>query len=377
MRILIDNSNLFAGGGIQVATSFLNDLKIFNNGHLYWVLQSPYSAKTIDTTTFPENFMFCDIPEEIYTSKLRRSRYVKKIEKKVHPNVIFTTFGPSYHKSDYLKIVGFAFGQMLYTDSPFYKQLSFLQKLKYKILIFLKKRAFINNSDALVFETENARVIFKEKTGYKKPTFTVHNTLNAIFNKKEEWQTLPIQKTKMDILCLTANYPHKNLQIIPKLIEEIQKKTPKLNFKVHVSLKKEELNFDEKYDSYINYLGNVSLSQLPSLYQQIDMLLMPSLLETFSTTYLEAMAMKVPIVASDMPFSRDICAEAALYCSPLKANEYVEKILLLHNNISIKNELIQKGEQNLKRFGTSIDRTKKYIEIIELIARKNKNGNKK
>ena len=27
MKILIDNSNLFAGGGIQVATSFLNDLK--------------------------------------------------------------------------------------------------------------------------------------------------------------------------------------------------------------------------------------------------------------------------------------------------------------------------------------------------------------
>ena len=77
MRILIDNSSLFAGGGIQVATSFLNDLKTFNNEHLYWVLQSPNSAKTIDTTTFPENFMFCDIPEEIYTSKLRRSRYVK------------------------------------------------------------------------------------------------------------------------------------------------------------------------------------------------------------------------------------------------------------------------------------------------------------
>ena len=69
MRILIDNSNLFAGGGIQVATSFLNDLKTFNKEHLYWVLQSPHSAKTIDKTTFPENFVFCNIPEKIYTAK--------------------------------------------------------------------------------------------------------------------------------------------------------------------------------------------------------------------------------------------------------------------------------------------------------------------
>ena len=165
------------------------------------------------------------------------------------------------------------------------------------------------------------------------------------------------------------------MQIIPKLINEIQNIDPELNFKVHISLKKEDLNFNDKYDSYINYLGNVPLNQLPSLYQQMDVLLMTSLLETFSTTYLEAMAMKVPIVASDMPFSRDICAEAALYCSPLKADEYAEKILLLHNNISVKNELIQKGEQNLKRFGTSMDRTKKYIEIIEQIA--TNNGNKK
>ena len=203
----------------------------------------------------------------------------------------------------------------------------------------------------------------------------MHNTLNAIFNKKEEWQNLPIEKTQLDILCLTANYPHKNLPLIPKLIKEIQKLAPELNFKVYISLKKEELIFDNQYDRYVNYLGNVALSQLPSLYQQMDVLLMPSLLETFSTTYLEAMAMKVPIVASDTPFSRDICAEAALYCSPLKADEYAEKILLLHKNIGIRDKLIQEGEQNLKRFGTSMDRTKKYIEIIEQIA--TNNGNKK
>lgn len=375
MRILIDNSNLFAGGGIQVATSFLNDLKTFNKEHLFWVLQSPHSAKTIDTTTFPENFVFSNIPEKIYTAKLKRSNFVKKLEEEIKPNVIFTTFGPSYHKSNFPKIVGFAFGQMLYTNSPFYNQISFLQQLKYKLLIFLKKKAFINNADALVFETENARLIFKQKTGYKKDTFTVHNALNAIFNKKEEWQNLPIEKTRLDILCLTANYPHKNLPLIPKLIKEIQKLAPELNFKVYISLKKEELIFDNQYDRYVNYLGNVALSQLPSLYQQMDVLLMPSLLETFSTTYLEAMAMKVPIVASDMPFSRDICAEAALYCSPLKADEYAEKILLLHKNIGIRDKLIQEGEQNLKRFGTSMDRTKKYIEIIEQIAANN--GNKK
>ncbi len=134
MKIIIDNSNLFAGGGLQVAVSFLNDLKEIETEYIFCVVQSPNSAKVIDKSTFPKNFFFYDISENL--SKTQKIKQVKKIENEEKPNCIFTTFGPSYHKSNFPKIVGFAFGQMIYPESPFYKKMSFLERLKYKGIIF-------------------------------------------------------------------------------------------------------------------------------------------------------------------------------------------------------------------------------------------------
>jgi hypothetical protein len=52
MNLIIDNSNLFAGGGIQVAISFLKDLKNLNLDHTYHVIQSPNMAKAFGEVTF-------------------------------------------------------------------------------------------------------------------------------------------------------------------------------------------------------------------------------------------------------------------------------------------------------------------------------------
>lgn len=362
MKILIDNSNLFAGGGIQVAVSFLNDLKKIENQYEYHVIQSSSSAKAIDKKHFPSNFIFYDLDTFSIAEKIKK---VKNIEKVVQPNCIFTIFGPSYHKSKCPKIVGFAFGQMIYQDSPFYKKMTFLHRLKYKMIIFLKKKLFVKNSDVLIFETDHAREVFNYLTSNKIQSYTVSNTLNSIFERRNDWQDFKIEKTSLDILCLAANYPHKNLDILPRVIDEMLRLDPSLSFKFYVSLTKEELHFDDKYDDYLHYMGRVELEKLPSLYSQMDILFMPTLLETFSTTYLEAMYMKVPIVASDMEFARDICEDSALYCSPLDATEYAEKKLLLYNSQAIRKDLTEKGSENLKRFGTSMDRTKKYLEIIK------------
>lgn len=330
MKILIDNSNLFAGGGIQVANSFINDLKEINeSNNIYHIIQSPNSAKSIDKNKFSKNFIFYDLDDETTKYKTKRIKKVKEIENKISPNSIFVTFGPSYHKSSFPKIVGFAIPYIIYSDSPFFEKISFIEKLKYKGLDILKRKMFIKNSDVLIFETDNSRKIFLQKTKYINPTYTVGNTLNSIFNRKEDWKEILIQKTDLNILFLTANYAHKNIQIIPQIIDEILQINKNINFKFYISVTKEELNFDEKYNHYIQYLGRVVQEKIPSLYSQMDIVLMPTLLEIFSTTYLEAMYMQVPIIASDMGFARDICWDSALFCSPLNAKDYAEKILML------------------------------------------------
>lgn len=371
MRILIDHSNLIVGGGIQVGTSYLNDLRNIESNHEFFIIQSYNSKNSIDKSLFPSNFSFYDLDESALYSIFKRRKMVVALELKYSPDIIFVTFGPSYHKSKFPKIVGFAIPYLIYPDSPFFRLISMFERLKYKLLGAIKKRAFIKYSDALIFETENAREVFSKFLNKEMKTFTVNNTLNEIFFDKNRWNSIAIDtKSSFRILCLTANYKHKNLAIIPDIIDELLSKFDFKDFKFVISASENELLFESKYGNFIEYLGKVPLDQVPDLYCKVDLSFQPTLLEVFSTTYLEAMFMKKPIIASNMPFARDICADAAIYCNPSSASEYAKAIYQLRNDEQLREVLIEKGQINFNRFGKSIDRTECYLNIINEIKAK-------
>lgn len=363
MKILIDNSNLYAGGGIQVAISFLNDLKELNLEHEYHIIQSPNIAKQVDISNFPSNFTFYDLPFLEHKNIFKRIRYTKKIENCLKPECIFTVFGPSYHKSNFPKVVGFALPYIIYPDSPFFEQISIKEKIKYRLMSIVKTFCFDRNSDALIFESDDARRIFEKKLTRDIKTYKVNNTLNTVFNGYKV-NVNKKDKDVFNILCLSANYPHKNLNIIPDVVEEILKIKPNLNFRFNISANKSDFKFDDKYNTYINFIGRVDLEDLPQLYDSMNLLFMPTLLEVFSTTYLEAMYMQLPIVASDMSFAKDICGKAALFCESTNPKDYAKKIVCIFDTPTLSKELIDYGLENLKRFGNSMDRTKAYLNII-------------
>lgn len=60
-------------------------------------------------------------------------------------------------------------------------------------------------------------------------------------------------------------------------------------------------------------LGAIPYGQLHQLYRQADVYVTPAYTETFAHPLVEAMACGLPIVASDLPVHREICADAALY----------------------------------------------------------------
>lgn len=368
MKIIIDHSNLVVGGGIQVGSSFLNDLRKIRAAHEFHIIQSFYSKESIDKSLFPENFIFYDLGLTEIQSIRNRGNRVKNIEKKVDPDVIFVTFGPSYYKSKCKKIVGFAIPYIIYPESPYFETLSFLELLKFKLLSFFKIRSFNKNSNALIFESENAENVFRKFINDKIKTFTVHNTLNEIFHESSRWKNLDKEiPNSTNILCLSANYSHKNLVIIPKVINVLKEKYNFYDFNFIVTLEENNLEVSQEDKKNICFINKVPLNQIPDLYKKSTILFMPTLLEVFSTTYLEAMFMEIPIVASDMPFSRDICSDAAIYCDPLKDEDYADAIYKLVVDKKLYNDMLLKGKNNLKRFGTSLDRTYQYLNIIEHI----------
>lgn len=368
MKILIDCTNLKVGGGIQVATSFINDLNSLKDiSDSFVVVLPPQMKDRFDRNAFSSKIYFIDLPDRPL-NKLRITKLVKDVVIKHEVSKIFSVFGPLYYKSKLTTIVGFAYGHYIYRDSPYYKIISFKEKIKLFLMRIAHTYFFNKNSDVLIFETEDARTRYVSLLSFRKKTFVVSNTVNSIFLDKEKWQHFDLELKSDDsrvfrILCMGVNYPHKNFKMISDIIDILHPKG--ISFKFFVTTTFESLGFKPEYKKYIECVGKVELEKVPSLYSQMDIVFMPSLLEIFSVTYIESMHMGKPVVAADLSFAHGLCGEAALYFESNNAVDASNKILTLIENEELRNQLVAKGYQNILRYGTSLDRTKKYLKIIK------------
>ncbi len=167
------------------------------------------------------------------------------------------------------------------------------------------------------------------------------------------------------LLTISANYSHKNLEIIPKVIKYLKRKYEDFKFRFVLTLEPDALNLGvNSIQENIEFIGRVDIKECPGLYKQSDFMFLPTLLECFSASYPEAMKMKVPILTSDLPFARSICGEAAEYFNPLSAESIGDKIYNLSKDKERQQELKSNGRNQLTKFDTFDTRARKYIEIV-------------
>jgi glycosyltransferase involved in cell wall biosynthesis len=74
-------------------------------------------------------------------------------------------------------------------------------------------------------------------------------------------------------------------------------------------------------------LGKVPVTDTPDLYARSHLSFLPSLLEVFSAVYPESLCTGVPLVTTDLRFSRDVCKDAAVYFEPTNAKSAAAKIV--------------------------------------------------
>jgi glycosyltransferase involved in cell wall biosynthesis len=127
-----------------------------------------------------------------------------------------------------------------------------------------------------------------------------------------------------------------------------------------------EKTYQEKFagfeETVIN-LGPIGIEDCPSVYHYSDFLFLPTLLECFTASYVEAMKMECPILTSDLSFARSVCQKAAMYFNPREAKDILEKIGILVKDPSIQSKLIEEGINQLQTFPNAEKRTSQYLNI--------------
>ncbi|MBN1359633.1 MAG: glycosyltransferase [Sedimentisphaerales bacterium] len=159
---------------------------------------------------------------------------------------------------------------------------------------------------------------------------------------------------KCCLICLTRYYAHKNLEFIVETFDAYRESLRDVVVFLTISAKQApqarrllrrvaRLGLS---DQIVN-LGPLGQTEIPAFFRHCHALLFPTRLESFSTTYLEAMFCGLPILTSDLDFAHDVCGPAALYFDPWSPTSMKQAILQFAGDVALRARLADLGRQRL------------------------------
>lgn len=367
MRIIINTTNLKIGGALQVAISFIYEAIYFTENE-YHVFLSPSMSKEIDTEKFSKNFKFYNFnnPSRFILFDKTIS-LLNEMESKIKPDCVFSIFGPTYWKPKSKHIMGFANGLYLYGDLPYMKNMQFIEKFKFNLKKYYHKILLKNNADLYVVQTEDMKNRFAEFIDKSKEKIeVVSGKYHTIFeNKIEDLKLLPEKKEdEFWFVTISAYYPHKKLEMIKDLIMILRQKKLKIKFVLTLPNNIIQTIFKNSQDYIIN-LGPVKLEECPYIYSQCDALFLPTLVESFTASYPEAMKMKKPILTSNYSFATSVCKDAALYFNPYDINDVIEQIIKVYSDKELYKVMVNKGLSIVEELPSTKQRAEEYLELCK------------
>ncbi|MEC9375430.1 MAG: glycosyltransferase [Pseudomonadota bacterium] len=372
MDVLFNASSLNKGGGIQVAVSFLSECITNPKGFTWhYALSREVVDGAIDLGLKLNNFEIFD--ESPARSHKQRKR-LKKFEQAVAADVVFTLFGPAYVKFSAPHLLGVAVGWVTHSTWLAYSFLpSWVSKLN-TFLVSVYKGWWLRAADHWIVEAENARIGLNSRMHISIDHIDViPNACSSVFYNSASVPAKNIaegQKDPVRLLYVASYYPHKNIEFVPQVAAALKNISSEFKFEFTLTLPQQDFEKIsilahrlEVIDS-INNIGKVPLSKLPELYAHSDICFMPSVLETFSANYIEAMASERPVIASDLDFSRAVCKDSAVYFDPRNPDSAAKKIIELLKDENLRYECILKGNTRLKSLPTSSQRYELYVDAI-------------
>lgn len=117
----------------------------------------------------------------------------------------------------------------------------------------------------------------------------------------------------------------------------------------------------------IIYLGYLTKEELLIFYQKASVFIYPSLYEGFGLPLLEAMKCGVPIISSHLDVIKEVVDDAAILINPEKIEEIKEAMYKILTCQNIKDKLVAKGLERVKKFSwkkTAQETLKVYNELV-------------
>lgn len=190
---------------------------------------------------------------------------------------------------------------------------------------------------------------------YKTPIEVIYNPLPF---SKEVYRSKEFRALKPTILHIGVK-ENKNLSRLLEALDTIPSKLIVIgNPSQTIREKADQLKLD------VEFKTGLSNAEVLTTFQNADMLAFVSTYEGFGLPIIEAQAVGLPVLTSNVTSMPEVAGEGALFVDPFSVTCIRQGIHQLIDNEGLRNSLIKKGLENIERFDPSII-AKKYNELYK------------
>lgn len=380
-KITIVAHALTAGGGISVGRNLIRSLQQ-ELPHALFQVFIPADLDYESCVVLPEQTEVhtCHKQKNVLQRLAYDFFYLEGKIKKFQPDLVLCLGNRGVKYSECIQLL-LCHDPHLFYPTRFYAT----EIVKKKMLKWLQRRRLASDlckTDILLLQTEVAADRIREMYGYRGEVVLLPNAVSIDVIDSAQPRAIPervrAESSAFKIFYLTRYYPHKNIELLIQLFNRYRKELADCRLFITVEASQhplakrllmeiEQLGLEQQV---IN-LGPLSQNELPAYYRNMDVLAMPTTLESFSGTYLEAMQFGCPILTSDLDFARAICGEAAFYFDPWSVDSLFQSVQSLRQNPALIAQLKLKGEDRLKHFTVTWEQNGKRLaaaihNILEL-----------
>lgn len=226
-----------------------------------------------------------------------------------------------------------------------------LKKMGYNFII---KKA-LKNAANIIVPTNSV------KENIKKLYPAINTEINVIYEGGFEENSGNLKNPLGDkkyFLRVGNVYPHKNVEMLLEAFKLFKESYSKED--IYLVLAGKQDFFYKKLKTKVKDLGlegSVIFYDSPddlvlnALYKNAISLIIPSLMEGFSLTAVEAMSLGCIVLASDIPVHREVCLDAAIYCNPYDAHDIKHQLIKIASfSAKTKETFVKKGLSRAKDF---------------------------
>lgn len=360
MKILINtiSTKKNAGGAFQISLNFMLRSLEDNDVEWYYITSQDVDdaiGKNFECLRGTKFFVFPTQPDFCGSYK-RVKKEVDELEAKILPDVVYSIAAPSYFTFNTKEVMRFTNPWVTHPNKYSWSTYDFLPKMK-QWLYCLNQRRLMKNAYAFITQTETTKQGILRITGLpNNHCKVVNNVLPAAFKNMDN--TPVIDNAWINVACVGNPVPHKNFDIVPDVIVELVSMGI-MNVRFHMTIptghpmeevvigRIEKMGLKEHV---INH-GRVTQTELGEIYRRCQLCFLPTLLEVFSASTVEAMYFNLPIVATNFPFNTEVLADACLYYEPKNAMDAARQFARMITDKDLQTKMRERMANRLAIYG--------------------------